>query len=64
MLNSLRNPESFLQMASSQNPLIAQALSLGKQNGGNYDAITEAILQNAGYDTAAVREQLVEAGIL
>lgn len=63
MLNSMKNPEAFLKMAASNNPLISQALTMGAQNGGNYDSLTAMILKNAGYDVAAVQKQLSDAGI-
>ena len=63
-LNNLKNPESLLKMASANNPLIQQAMSLRQQNGGSYDDVTFALLQQAGYDPQAVREQLVQAGII
>ena len=51
-------------MAANQNPLIANVMNYSKTNGMSYDAMTEMVLQQQGYDVPAVRQQLIDAGII
>lgn len=51
-------------MVASQNPMVQQIVEMGKSNGGNYDAITATLLQNAGFDAQAVQKQLKTEGII
>ena len=64
VLQNLQHPETLLQMAANQNPLIANVMNYSKTNGMSYDAMTEMVLQQQGYDVPAVRQQLIDAGII
>lgn len=63
-LNSLQNKDALINMVASQNPMVQQIVEMGKSNGGNYDAITATLLQNAGFDAQAVQRQLKTEGII
>ena len=63
-LKNLQHPETLLQMAANSNPLVSNIMSLGNKNGMDFDAMTEMFLKQNGYDTQAVHQQLVDAGVL
>ena len=57
MIGGIRNPNAMIDSLVPKGSPIRALI-----NGNDYDAITEAILRQAGYDTEKVKEQL--AGII
>lgn len=50
MAKAVQNPIAYLQSQAQNSPLVRQALELGKQYNGDYDAATRAILQQNNID--------------
>lgn len=64
LLRNLQHPETLLQMAAKQNPLLASVMAFGDQRGMSFDAMTEYFLQQNGFDVQAVHQQLAEIGLV
>lgn len=60
---AVRNPVAYLQSQVANSPLIKQALDLGAQYNGDYDAATRSLLQQNNIDPMQVRQLLQTLGI-
>ena len=58
-----QNPVAFLQSQALNSPLIKQALDLGREFNGDYDAATLSILQKNNLDPQQVKLKLNQLGI-
>ena len=65
VLSSMSNPEALLQMGANNNPIVQQFFQIKSQYANmSYDDITATILANNGYNVGAVRQQLMNEGII
>ena len=65
VLSSMSNPEALLQMCANNNPIVQQFFQIKNQYANmSYDDITATILANNGYNVDAVRQQLLNEGII
>lgn len=58
-----QNPIAYLQSKAQELPIVQQALALGKQYDGDYDAATRDILKENHIDENEFRKRLTQLGI-
>ena len=61
---AIQNPVAYLQSQAANIPIVKEALELGKEYNGNYDAATAAILKENNIDINEAKSYLKQLGII